>query len=306
VTSTTAAHHCARVGIGYRSAIAEWTRANLERFDVLEITVDHCINGGSAQCAEIFDLVGRIPLNAHGVGLSIGTDAPLDYRYLDGVANVVERLHAPTYSEHLAFTRVPGRDLANLLPLPRTEAVAEMIVAKVRAIMARIPVPFLLENISYVFEWPDSHLSDAAFLNLICGETGAGLLLDVENLYLNATNHGFDAFAFLDDLSTGLVREVHMAGGIVVRDPGLAKPFLADSHSHPIPAETLELLEYALARHTPATIVLERDDRLEAADEILGDVERIRACVDRGSKNGHGKATLGKATGGKETVASAG
>jgi uncharacterized protein len=301
VTSAAAVRHRARVGMGYRSAIAKWTRANLERFDLLEITVDHCIHGSAAQRAEIFDLVGAIPLNAHGVGLSIGTDAPLDYRYLDAVANVVDRLHAPTYSEHLAFTRVPGRDLANLLPLPRTEAVAEMVVAKVRAVMARMPVPFLLENISYVFEWPDSRLSDAAFLNLICGESGAGLLLDVENLYLNATNHRFDAFAFLDDLSTGLVREVHMAGGTVVRDPRLAKPFLADSHSHPIPAEALELLEYALARHTPATIVLERDDRLEAADEILGDIERIRACVDRWSKNGHGKATLGK-----KTVASAG
>jgi uncharacterized protein (UPF0276 family) len=294
VTSATAACGRARVGIGYRSAIAEWTRANLERFDVLEITVDHCIHGSRAQRAKIFDLVGRIPLNAHGVGLSIGTDAPLDYCYLDEVANIVERLHAPTYSEHLAFTRVPGRDLANLLPLPRTEAVAEMVIAKVRAIMARIPVPFLLENISYVFEWPDSHLPDAAFLNLICGETGAGLLLDVENLYLNATNHGFDALAFLDDLSVGLVREVHMAGGIILHDSRLPKPFLADSHSHPIPAETLELLEYVLARHAPATIVLERDDRLEASDEILGDVERIRACVNRSSNNVHGKATVGK------------
>ena len=185
-----------RIGIGYRSAIAEWTRANLDRFDVLEITVDHCIHGGAAQRAEIFDLVGRIPLNAHGVGLSIGTDVPLDLAYLDQVAEIVERLGAPTYSEHLAFTRVPGRDLANLLPLPNTEAVAEMVVAKVRAVQARIPVPFLLENISYVFEWPDSHLSDAEFLNLICRESGAGLLLDIENLYLNAANHGFDADAF--------------------------------------------------------------------------------------------------------------
>ena len=83
---------------------------------------------------EIFDLVGRIPLNAHGVGLSIGTDVPLDLAYLDQVAAIVDRLKAPTYSEHLAFTRVPGRDLANLLPLPKTEAVAESIVAKVRTI----------------------------------------------------------------------------------------------------------------------------------------------------------------------------
>ena len=212
------------VGIGYRAAIGDWTRENLEQFDMLEITVDHCISGGKAQRSAIFDLVGRLPLSAHGVGLSIGTDAPLDLAYLDQVAAVVDRLEAPAYSEHLAFTRVPGRDLANLLPLPKTEAVAESIIAKVRTVRSRVPVPFLLENITYVFEWPDSNLSDAEFLNLICRETGAGLLLDIENLYLNASNHGFDPYEFLDALPAGLVQEVHMAGGITVPEKSLRRP----------------------------------------------------------------------------------
>src|SRR5262245_47242857 len=206
------------IGIGYRSAIAGWTRDHLDASDVLEVTVDHCIAGSAAARAAIFDLVGRIPLTAHGVGLSIGTDVPLDPAYLDDVAAVVDRLQAPAYSEHLAFTRVPGRDLANLLPLPKTEAVAEAVIDKVRAVRARIPVPFLLENITYMFEWPDSKMSDAEFLNLICRETGAGLLLDVENVFLNAANHGFDPCRFLDDLSSGLVQEVHMAGGVTVHD----------------------------------------------------------------------------------------
>src|SRR5215468_6975804 len=160
------------IGIGYRSPIDGWTQKNLERFDVLEITVDHCLYAGAAQRAAIFDLVGLIPLTAHGIGLSIGTDAPLDVGYLDRVAEVVERLEAPAYSEHLAFTRVPGRETAALLPLPKTEAVAESIIAKVRMVQSRVPFPFLLENITYVFEWPDSKLSDAEFLNLICRESG--------------------------------------------------------------------------------------------------------------------------------------
>jgi uncharacterized protein (UPF0276 family) len=279
------------VGLGYRSSIGEWTCAHLDRFDVLEVTVDHVIHGDRAQQDEIFDLVGRIPLNAHGVGLSIGTDVPLDLAYLDQVAAIVERLKAPTYSEHLAFTRVPGRDLANLLPLPKTEEVAEQIVAKVRTIRSRIPGPFLLENISYAFEWPDSKLSDAGFLNLICRESGAGILLDIENLYLNAANHGFDPYAVIDELAPGLVREVHMAGGVAVNDPNLPQPFLADSHSHPIPDETLDLLDHVLARHAPSTIVLERDDRFDAVDEILRDIARIRACVNRASKNAYDRAT---------------
>jgi uncharacterized protein (UPF0276 family) len=284
------------VGIGYRAVIDRWTRDNLDRFDALEITVDHCISTSKTLRSAIFDLVGRIPLTAHGVGLSLGTDAPLDLAYLDRVAEVVERLRAPAYTEHLAFTRVPGRETAALMPLPKTEAVAEAIIAKVQTVQSRVPVPFLLENITYVFEWPDSKLSDAEFLNLICRESGAGLLLDVENVYLNATNHGFDPYAFIDALRPGLVKEVHMAGGVTIRDESLAKPLLADSHSHPVPDAALDLLEYTLARQAPSVIILERDDRLEAGDEILNDVGRIRArLAATRSRKTHGEALVGTA-----------
>ena len=282
------------VGIGYRAAIDEWTRENLQRFDVLEITIDHCIHGSDRRRAEIFDLVGQIPLTAHGIGLSIGTDTPLDLAYLDQVAVVVERLQAPAYSEHLAFTRVPGRDLANLLPLPRTEAIAESIIAKVRTIQSRISVPFLLENITYLFEWPESDLSDAEFLNLICRETGTGLLLDLENLYLNSRNHAFDPREFLDALPSGIVQEVHLAGGVTVDDPGLGRPFFADSHSHPVPDGALDLLDYACIRQSPATIIIERDDRLGDGDEILDDVARVRARIaGQRSELVHGRSAVG-------------
>jgi Protein of unknown function (DUF692) len=120
------------------------------------------------------------------------------------------------------------------MPVPKTEAVAEQIIAKVRTLQTRISVPFLLENISYMFEWPDSDMSDADFLNLICRETDAGLLLDLENLYLNSRNHGFDPHKFIDALPRGLVQEIHLAGGITVRENFLDRPFLADSHSHPV------------------------------------------------------------------------
>jgi uncharacterized protein len=284
------------VGIGYRAVIDRWTRDNLDRFDALEITVDHCLGNNKTVRSAIFDLVGHIPLTAHGVGLSLGTDVPLDLAYLDRVADVVDRLHAPAYSEHLAFTRVPGRETAALMPLPKTEAVAEAIIAKVRVIQSRVPFPFLLENITYVFEWPDSKMSDAEFLNLICRETGAGLLLDIENVYLNATNHGFDPYAFIDALHLGLVREVHMAGGITIRDESLPKPLLADSHSHPVPEPALDLLEYVLERQVPSVIILERDDRLDAGDEIIDDVARIRGRVATArSRKTHGKALVGAA-----------
>lgn len=274
------------IGVGYRSAIAAWLRVNLRCFDVLEITVDHCLYGGAKQRNDIYDLVGEIPLTAHGIGLSIGADVPLDLAYLDRIALILDRLKAPAYSEHLAFTRVPGRDLANLLPLPRTEAVAEAIIAKVRVVQSRISIPFLLENIACVFEWPDSTMSEAEFLKLICRETGAGVLLDIENLHVNAQNHELDAHAFLDALPRGTVKEIHMAGGVAVAEPGLERLFLADSHSHPVPDGAMKLLDYALRRHQPETIVVERDDRLEHLDEILDDVTRLRAAIGERQKIG--------------------
>jgi uncharacterized protein (UPF0276 family) len=269
------------VGIGYRRQIDSWIRAHLGRFDVLEITLDHCMTGNGAVRAAIFDLVGQIPLTAHGIGLSIGTDVPLDLTYVDEIAAIVDRLRAPAYSEHLAFTRVPGRDLGNLLPVPKTTAVAESIIAKVRMVQSRISVPFLLENITYIFDWPDAELSDAEFLSFICAETGAGILLDVENLYLNGQNHGFDPYDFLDGLPANSVKEVHVAGGVTLNEDFLPRPLLQDTHSHPVPEAALEFLDYALARHSPTAIVLERDDRLDAVHEILDDVARLRARLDR-------------------------
>jgi uncharacterized protein (UPF0276 family) len=270
------------IGIAYRYEIDGWIRANLARFDVLEITLDHCLAANRSARHAIFDLVGQIPLTAHGIGLSIGTDVPLDLAYLDAVAGLLDRLGAPAYSEHLAFTRVPGRDLGNLLPLPRTHAVAESIIAKIKTVQSRISIPFLLENITYIFDWPDSELTDAEFLTLICRETGAGLLLDLENLYLNGSNQGFDARASLDALPTGLVREIHLAGGKAVSEDFLRRPLLVDTHSYPVPEEALALLGRMLVRQAPATIVLERDDRLDAVDEILNDVVAIRARVGAG------------------------
>jgi uncharacterized protein len=267
------------VGVGYRWAIDNWLRDNLDHFDVIEVTVDHYISGSTAARAAILDLVGQVPLIAHGVGLSIGTAAPLDLDYLHRVAAAVDRLGASAYSEHLAFTRVPGRDLANLLPLPRTKSAARSIIAKVRAIQSRIPVPFLLENIAYVFDWPRSTLSHAEFFSRICGETGARMLLDVENLYLNAQNHHLDAYAFLDALPAGIVEQVHIAGGVTVCASFLERPFLADTHDRPVPEGAFDLLDYALSRHAPSAVVLERDERLEAVEEVVDDLGRIRARV---------------------------
>lgn len=262
-----------QIGIGYRPAIGDWFLAHLDRFDVLEITVDHFLHGGTATRAGIEAVARHKPVVLHGVGLSIGTDVAVDLSYVREVAAVARRLGAPSYSEHLAFTRVPGCDLANLLPLPRTRAVADAVIGRIREVRHVLGLPFSVENITYLFDWPDSELDDAAFLNLVCDGTGASILLDVENLYVNSHNHGFDPYAFLDALKLGSVSGIHTAGG------GLVDGVLVDTHDHPVPDGALDLLDYVLTCQQPDTIVLERDDRLHQHEQLLADVERIRRRV---------------------------
>lgn len=269
------------VGMGFRVPIAKWTLANLHRFDVLEITVDHYIKGGEFVRKAIRNLVDRIPLVLHGVGLSLGTDAHLDEAYLDGVAEAIENLKTPSYSEHLAWTKVPDLDLANLLPLPKTQAVADMLIPKIERIQARLPVPFSIENISYVFDFPEREMNDAEFFNLLFRATGVGMLLDVENLFVNSKNHGIDPLAFLDELPEDVVTGVHAAGGPLIRRPYLDEPFHADNHGQQVPEEALGLLGHALYRQHPQTIILERDNDYEKGDELLADVARIREQVAR-------------------------
>jgi uncharacterized protein (UPF0276 family) len=198
-----------------------------------------------------------------------------DPYYLDRVARALDTLGISTYSEHLAYTKLPGLDLANLLPLPLTEEAAENVIRNVATVRSHISGPFLLENPTYYFEYPESHMSESEFLSLICRETGARLLLDVENIHVNSKNHGFDPYAFIDTLPLDAVTYIHTAGGSAIDGT------MIDSHDHPVSDDTLQLLGYVLRRHVPETIILERDRRLQETDDLIADVDRIRAVVDQ-------------------------
>ena len=281
-----------RVGIGYRFEIRDWIVANLSSFDVLEVTIDHHVNGGPRVRDAIAGLKGRVPLVAHGIGLSVGTAIDPDPHYLGAVSGALDELGMPFYSEHLAFTKVPGFDIANLMPLPRTEEVARLVIDNISAVRARISQPLHLENISYLFTWPESTMSEIDFLNLVCRETGARVLLDVENLFLNSHNHGYDPYAFIDALPAGAVGSVHTAGGEEVGE------VLIDTHNKCVPEAAMNLLAYLLQRQSPETIILERDRDLKQFDDIMADVRRIREVVKNvRHERGSTEAALTRASG---------
>lgn len=261
------------VGTGLRKEVWADIIEHAAEFEVLEVTVDHYIHAGP-RLRERFVAMAEIrPLVVHGVGLSIGTAAKPDEAYLDAVAEFIDLVGAPWYSEHLAFTRVPGRESSQLIPLPRTRRCADAVLENLAVVRRHVPVPLVLENITYYFTYPTDEMSELAFLTEVLGEAGAFLLLDLENLYINSRNHGFDAVAFIDALPPGAVRAVHLAGGM--EHDGL----LIDSHNRPVPDEVFALLSHLLSTQSPDTIVVERDDDLAAFEDVVADCRRARAIV---------------------------
>lgn len=214
-----------------------------------------------------------VRLVPHGVSLSLGGAGPLDHDRLDQLARLAERCDAPLVSEHIAFVRAGGTETGHLLPLPRTRAARDVLVAHVRETQAALPVPLALENIATLIEWPDTEFDEATFLNEILARTDALLLLDVENVYANARNHGGDPLALFDRLPLDRLAYVHVAGGHD-RD-GLYH----DTHTDPVPAGVLSLLEALASRCPIPGVMLERDGRFPAQAEFDAELDAIAAAA---------------------------
>jgi uncharacterized protein len=214
----------------------------------------------------------------HGLTLNLGGAEPVDPDKVSRLARLAERFAAPLVSEHLAFVRAGGRETGHLLPLPRTREALDMVVGHVRAVKAALPVPLALENVANLFEWPHAEMSEADFLAEVLEQADVLLLLDVENVYANARNHGDDPGRFLDRLPLHRVAYCHVAGG--VERQGLYH----DTHAHPVPPAVLELLEELCSRVPVPGVMLERDDRFPTNAALTAELDAIADAVARGDR----------------------
>ena len=184
----------------------------------------------------------------HSVGLSIGSADPLDTGHVEQMAKWQARYAMPWHSDHLSFIRLPGVDAhtelsaAMALAVPYDREVLEMIAERVEYVQGRIPVPFLLENNVYYVDLPEQEMTEPEFLNALAHRTGCGLLLDVHNVVVNATNHGFDARELIHAIDLTHVVELHVAGGSELA--GL----YTDSHAGPVAETVWELLPGVVER----------------------------------------------------------
>lgn len=219
----------------------------------------------------------RIPVVPHGLSLSLGGAAPPDPARIQALARLATRLEAPLVSEHLAFVRAGGIESGHLLPLPRTRTALAVVIDNVRRVQDALPVPLALENVASLLQWPGAELDEADFLAEVLERANVLLLLDVENVYANARNHGFDPVAFLERLPLSRVAYTHIAGG---NERG---GLYHDTHTHPVPAPVFDLLEELCARTAVPGVLLERDDEFATEAQFNAELDAIAAAVARGN-----------------------
>jgi uncharacterized protein len=210
------------------------------------------------------------PVVMHGVSLSVGGTDPLDRGYLRDLRALAERVRAAWVSDHLCWTGVSGINTHDLLPMPLTEASLVHTADRVRAVQDALGRPLVLENPSSYLEFWASEMPEWEFLGRLAEDTGCGLLLDVNNVYVSATNHGFDAAAYIDALPAERIVEMHLAG---CSDCG---GYLIDTHDHPVAAPVWPLYARAQARVGGVSTLLEWDARIPSYGELLAELGKAR------------------------------
>lgn len=260
-------------GIGLRRSFYETLPATERTVDWLEIIPENFLSlGGRARhtldaCSE------RWTLLSHGVGLNIGGPDPLDEDYVTRLSALVKELDMPFFSDHLCYTRLGGVYLHDLLPLPFSEEAVEYVVPRVREVMARVGRPFLLENPSYYAKMPGGTLEEATFLRHVVEQAGCGLLLDVNNIYVNAQNHGYDPRAFVDALPLERVVQIHVAGH--TRYPDV----IIDTHVGPVPGDVWSIYRYVVERTGPVSTLIEWDQDIPSLEAVLDEADQARAVL---------------------------
>lgn len=265
------------VGLAYRYSVHEDAVKYQDEIDLMEISTEDYIIRERRINADpneelLQDALERWPCVAHGISLSLGTVAELPEHYMNSTKRFMEKHELNVFSEHLAFHSVDGNDLTMFLCMPFEEAAVQWVKQNYYAVRRQIGRSFALENVTYFFPAPHSSLSEADFLRRITEETDCTLLLDITNVYNNATNHGYDPYEFLDRLPLERVSQMHLAGGIQKPDGSWE-----DSHSHPVMPEVWPLYEEVLKRSPAETVIVERDSRFNPFEEVLEDVRKARA-----------------------------
>ncbi len=220
----------------------------------------------------------RYPLSLHGVGLSIGGSGPLDREHLARLKALIERYQPALFSEHLAWSSHDSVYLNDLLPLPYTEETLARVCEHIEEVQERLGRRMLLENPSTYVAFSDAAMSEVEFLRAVVRRTGCGLLLDVNNVFVQSVNHGFDARAFLDDFPVEQVGEIHLGGHAADHDDD-GSTLLIDDHGREVADPVWALYAHALSRTGAKPTLIEWDNDVPAWPVLFAEAQRADAAI---------------------------
>jgi uncharacterized protein (UPF0276 family) len=238
--------------------------------DWLEVISENYMVPGGKPLAHLDAIRRDVPMVMHGVSLNIGGTDPLDLGYLRDLRALVARIEPAWVSDHLCWTGVDGRQLHDLLPLPYTEAALRHVAGRVMQVQDALGRRLLLENVSSYIGWTADETSEWQFIAELAERADCDLLLDVNNVYVSAVNHGFDPRTFIDAIPAHRVRQIHLAGHEV------GEHGLIDTHDHPVCEAVWDLYRHTIARLGPVPTMIERDDHIPALAELVAELNRAR------------------------------
>lgn len=270
------------VGLGLRwEFLEDLLDAPSVALPFLEISPENYMGRGGFFRDALDKLGARYPLVTHGLTLSLGATHPPDPAYLSALRAEIARLGTPWHSDHLCLSTAGPTVLHELLPLQLTGSAALRAADNVRRAEDVLGVPLAIENISFYAHSGPPELEERAFLELVLERADCGLLLDVNNVYVNAKNHGYDAWDFIARLPLERVVEIHIAGHRRLPDDHFAAGLLLDTHGTPVADPVRELLGFTLERTGPVPVLLERDNDVPPLNVLLAEVRELQGVYDR-------------------------
>ena len=266
------------VGVGFKAEHFDAIIDSRPELGFFEVHAENYMGAGGPPHRRLEAIRALYPLSLHGVGLSIGSPAPLDRAHLARLAKVAERYQPAIVSEHLAWSTHEGAFFNDLLPLPYTRETLAAVCEHVDVVQSALGRPILIENPSTYVAFAETAMGETDFLSELVRRTGCGLLLDVSNVYVSAVNHGFDPYSYLASFPFAAVGEIHLAGcADDSDDAGL--PLIIDAHDSPVRDAVWALYREAVRRLGPTPTLIEWDNDLPGWPTLLGEARRAERAM---------------------------
>jgi uncharacterized protein len=258
-------------GIGLRRCHYSQILEDHPCMDWFEVITENFMVAGGRPLQVLEGIRSNYPIVMHGVSLSLGSVDPLNRKYLKELAALIRRFEPAWVSDHLCWTGVAGCNLHDLLPLPYTDEAVRHVAHRIGQVQECLERTIQIENISSYVEFTGSQLSEWGFLSAVADEADCAILLDINNIFVNAFNHGFDAVRYIDSVPLERVTQFHLAGH---SDHGA---YLLDTHDHPIRSEVWALYEHAVGRFGRVPTLIEWDDNIPEFEVLSGTAEEARS-----------------------------